>query len=88
MKGYVYILKSKANGKLYIGSTVEIHKRIRAHALGHTQTTRNMGEFELVLTQEYETLVLARTIERKLKDLKRRDYLEKIMRDGYIRITP
>ena len=47
-----------------------------------------MGEFELVFMQEYETLTLARVVERKLKKMKRKDYLEKIVRDGYIRVKP
>jgi predicted GIY-YIG superfamily endonuclease len=47
-----------------------------------------MGELELVFYQEYKTLRDARRIERKLKELKRRDYIEKIIKDGYIKMTP
>ena len=54
---------------------------------GHTQTTRNMNDFEIVLKQEYESLKLARKIELKIKKLKRKDYIEKMINDGYIRIT-
>ncbi len=40
----------------------------------------------LVLVQEYDSLGVARKIERKVKKLKRKDYIEKIISDGYIKI--
>jgi len=47
-----------------------------------------MGELRLVFTQEYNTLNEARSVERKLKKLKRGDYIEKIIKEGYIKIKP
>ena len=85
-KGYVYILKDK-NGKVYVGSTDNLERRLKQHQNGHTQTTRNMDNFEIALKQEYESLDLARKIELKIKKLKRKDYIEKMIKDGYIRIT-
>ena len=46
-----------------------------------------MGEVKIVLAQEYSSLSLARRIENRLKNLKRKDYIEKIVNDGYIRLT-
>jgi len=43
-----------------------------------------MGEFDLVFSQEFATLELARKAELKLKSWKRKDYLEKIVNDGKI----
>ena len=40
----------------------------------------------LVLNQEYSTLSKARKIEYRLKRLKRKDYIKKIVEDGYIRM--
>ncbi|KKW16871.1 MAG: Excinuclease ABC C subunit domain protein [Parcubacteria group bacterium GW2011_GWA1_50_14] len=87
MKGYVYILED-TTGRFYIGSTQDIKKRMREHRGGHTQTTRNMKEPQMIFFQEYSSLEIARTIERKLKMLKRKDYIEKIVADGYIKMTP
>lgn len=42
----------------------------------------------MVLKQEYKTLKEARLVELKLKKLKRRDYVEKIIKEGYIKIQP
>ena len=85
-KGYVYILKDR-NRKFYVGSTDDLGRRFKQHKNGHTQTTRNMNDLEIVLKQEYESLKLARKIELKIKKLKRKDYIEKMINDGYIRMT-
>jgi predicted GIY-YIG superfamily endonuclease len=42
----------------------------------------------VALSQEYPTIEEARKIERKLKKLKRKDYISKIIKDGYIKIKP
>ncbi len=55
--------------------------------LGHTQTTRNMANAKLVLSQEVSSLALARKIEQRLKKMKRKDYIERIVADGYIKIA-
>lgn len=86
MKACVYILKDK-NSHLYIGSTCNLGRRIIQHKNGHTQTTKNMNNPALVFAQEYESLEYAREIERRLKKLKRRDYIEKIIKEGYVKMT-
>lgn len=85
-KGYVYILKDK-NGKFYVGSTDNLKRRLKQHKNGHTQTTRNMDGLEIAFEQEYDSLDLARKIELKIKKLKRKDYIEKMINDGYIKMT-
>lgn len=85
MKSYVYILKDK-RGRFYVGSTLDMERRLKQHFSRHTQTTRNMKEPELVLSQEYENLETARRVERKIKKLKRKDYIEKMVKDGHIKM--
>lgn len=84
---HVYILKS-LDGRFYIGSTEDIDKRIRHHNSGGTPTTKRFGEVSLVLSQYYEDIKDARSVERKLKRLKRKDYIEKMIDDGFIKIKP
>jgi predicted GIY-YIG superfamily endonuclease len=86
MKAYVYILKDE-NGRLYVGSTPDLEKRLKQHAAGHTLTTRNMNNPKLVLKQEVSSLLVARGMENKLKRMKRKDYIEKIVADGYIKVV-
>ena len=84
---YVYILKSN-KGNFYVGSTVNIKNRLKQHLGGHTQTTKNKKIYNLVFKQELSTLLEARRIERKIKNWKRKDYIEKILNDGYIKTKP
>ncbi len=83
---FVYILESKT-GAYYIGSTLDIEERIKHHAGGYTPSTKRLGKMQLVFQQEYKNLSEARKIEQKLKKLKRKDYVRKIVKEGYIRIT-
>ena len=86
MSGYVYILRD-ANNKFYIGSTDNIERRLKAHSHGHSKTTKRMESPTLVLSQEYPSLIEARRIENRLKKMKRKDYIVKIVADGYIKIA-
>lgn len=84
-KGCVYILKDRKN-RFYVGSTNNLGRRMKQHKYGHTATTHRMEQLELVLVKEYETLEKARIIERKIKKLKRKDYIEKMIKDGDIKL--
>ncbi len=85
MKGYVYILKS-SDQRFYIGSTNNLERRLRQHHSGHTHSTKRMSDLTLVFNQQYDSLPEAREIELKLKKLKRHDYIEKIIQDGFIKM--
>ena len=83
---FVYILKSKRDERFYIGSTIDIKRRLRHHKGGFTHSTKRFGELELIFSQEYPTLKEARPIEKRLKSLKRKDYIRKIIKDGVIKM--
>lgn len=85
MKGYVYILEDSLR-RYYVGSTSDLPRRLRQHRSGHTQTTDRMLDWKVVLEQEYDSLETARGVERKIKGLKRKDYIRKMVEDGRIRI--
>jgi len=82
---WVYILQSE-KGNYYIGSTTNIEERIKHHDGGHTSSTSKMGKLKLVFSQKFSTLKEARYIEKRLKKLKRHDYLEKIIKDDFVKI--
>jgi len=83
MPSYVYILQGSPD-RYYIGSTNDLERRIKQHMSGHTHTTRRIGKFKLVFSQEYQNLKDARKIERRLKRMKRKDYIDKIVKKGRI----
>ena len=82
---HVYILQSLTNGRYYIGSTSNLDKRLKHHLGGATPSTKRFGGVKLIFSQEFESLEVARKVERRLKNYKRKDFLQKIVRDGYIR---
>ena len=82
---FVYILQSTRDGRYYIGSTTNIESRLLHHKGGHTPSTKRFGSITLVFKQEYKTLPEARKIEYHIKKLKRKDYIKKIIDDGYIK---
>ena len=84
---FVYILQSLRNGKYYIGSTINLERRLNQHNSGWEHTGKSLGPFELKFSQEFPNIDLARKIEAKLKALKRRDYIEKIIKDGVIKLA-
>ena len=56
MTAWVYILRG-SSGRHYIGSTVNLERRVAEHRRGHTHTTTRIGdEIELVAGRAYETL--------------------------------
>ena len=84
--GFVYIIKSLSLDYYYIGATGNPLKRLAEHNSGTTASIRNKGPWILVFTQQYPSLTEAKRIELKLKKLKRRDYIEDIIKDGYIKM--
>ena len=84
-KGFVYIIQSQTSGRYYIGCCKIIIARLAAHNNDEVTATRNKGPWILKFTEEFSTMREARQMEYKLKQLKRKDYLEQIIKDGFIR---
>jgi len=84
MRTFIYILQFKKSGRFYVGSTTDLERRIRQHKRKHTATTNRFGDFDVVFIQEIESLERARWAERKIKSWKRRDFIEKVIKDGKI----
>lgn len=82
---YVYIIQSTDNGRYYIGSTTNIDRRFKQHQQGKHHSSKRFAHPKLVFKQEFDSIETARRVERKLKSYKRRDFIEKIIRDGIIK---
>lgn len=70
MKFYTYILQSESDGKLYIGQTSDLEKRIDRHNSGGSRYTKRKGPWILIFSIDFETRTEAILMERKLKNLK------------------
>ena len=64
---YVYILKSKADGKHYLGSTSDLRRRLREHTNGQSQSTTNRRPLELEAYIAVKEESTARDLEKYLK---------------------
>lgn len=53
MKYFVYIIKSKKDGKNYIGSTSDVKKRLEWHNVGKNTSTRHRIPFALIYEKEF-----------------------------------
>jgi putative endonuclease len=66
---YVYILKSlKFKGKIYIGYTSDLKKRVGLHKAGSNNTTRNLRPLELVYYEAFKSKMDAHNREKQLKN--------------------
>jgi predicted GIY-YIG superfamily endonuclease len=64
---YVYVLKSESDGKLYIGSTNDLKRRIYQHNSGDVESTRPRLPFQLQAYISVQFEDVARSLERYLK---------------------
>lgn len=84
---FIYILQSQKNNRYYIGSTIDVKNRYKRHIDGRVKATRYLRPLKLVFYQRFNTIRKARQIEYKLKKLKRRDIIERIIKDGMIKMN-
>ena len=52
---YVYILKSRKDGKLYIGYTNDLKRRVEEHNSGKNLSTKFRRPFELIYYEAYKS---------------------------------
>ena len=83
---FVYILQSEVNNRYYVGSTIDLERRLDEHNNGKSKYTRFTRPFKLVFVQEFGNIIEARKLEYKLKSKKSRAIIEKIIKEGKIKI--
>ena len=67
---YVYILQSKKDGKMYIGVTSDLKKRLQEHNNGNSTSTKHRRPFTLIYYEAYLSFKDAIGREKKLKQFK------------------
>jgi len=87
MSAFVYILRSLKNNNFYIGSTENLNQRFLQHNKGVIKATKYKRPYEIVFYQEFDNLLKAKSVEKTIKKWKRKDFIEKIIKDGKINIT-
>lgn len=64
---YVYVLKSKRDNRLYIGSTSNLRLRLKEHKEGFVRSTRYRRPLEFIYCEVYKDERIARKREKQLK---------------------
>lgn len=77
---YTYILKSERNGSYYVGSSMDVTKRIQLHNKGLVRSTKRYTPWKVIYTEEYKTLSEARKRELQIKSWKKRSAIERLIK--------
>lgn len=72
---YVYVLRSKKDGRWYTGFTGDLRKRFNQHNKGESPYTKGRGPFELIYYEAYRHKADARSREKQIKSGQGRAYL-------------
>ncbi len=80
---YAYILQSR-NGSYYIGSCMDIKKRLSLHNSGSVKSTKRYMPWNLVYSEIFDTLIDARKRELSIKKWKSRYAIEELIRRNKI----
>jgi len=72
----VYVLVSQSCGKLYIGQTEDLSRRLTEHQTDMARYTRGRGPWELVLTEHYPSRAQAMHREKSLKSGQGRQFIK------------
>ena len=75
----VYVLRSTSTGRLYIGQTADLQKRLREHNESVARYIRNRGPWRFVHSEEFASRSDAMARERQLKSGKGREWLSAVV---------
>jgi putative endonuclease len=79
---WVYILQNSETDRYYVGSTIDLNRRLKQHRTGNTRTTRVLKTKKLIYTEEYLTEKEARVREKQIKARKSKIYIKKLINEG------
>lgn len=75
----VYAIRSKVDGRIYVGFTQNVQRRLLEHNRGETKSTKGYRPWELIYTEEVETREEARNLEKYYKGGSGKEKLKRLM---------
>lgn len=75
---FVYVLRSLKSGRIYIGQTNDLMRRLAEHNFGHTASTRSKGPYQIAHVERFEHRLGAIRRERFLKSGQGREEIRKL----------
>ena len=76
---HAYVLRSRKDGKLYIGHSLNVVRRLEGHNSGRVRSTKHRAPFDLVHSVSFSTQSEARWQERQWKSAWGHKQLRKII---------
>jgi putative endonuclease len=73
----VYVLRSRHNGRRYVGVTADLPRRLVEHLRSGSTVFRQLGRFTVIHTEVYPDYIHARAREKYLKSGKGREWLDR-----------
>ena len=82
MAYFVYILQSDRDGRLYIGSTDDVERRLTEHNKGQTRSLKSRRPLKLIYKEEVSDRRTGRKRERLLKSYKGGNAFKKLIHNA------
>ena len=79
---FTYILYSEKLDKYYVGSCINLDRRIYEHNIGHSKFTSLGIPWKVEYFEEFETIQLAKARELQIKRMKSRKYIIELIAKG------
>ena len=79
MNYFVYAIKSEKDGRVYVGFSENVHRRLKEHNSGKTKSTKGYRPWKLIFTKECETRIQARELEKYYKSGIGKEKLKKMV---------
>jgi putative endonuclease len=74
----VYAIKSETDGRIYVGLTSDLLRRLKEHNSGMVFSTKGYRPWRLLYQEQCPTRIEARILEKKLKSGYGREFLKGI----------
>jgi len=75
---FVYAIKSKVDGRIYVGMSINFETRLKEHNAGKTKSTKGYRPWELIYKEAALNRIEARQREKYLKSGIGKEYLKSI----------
>lgn len=76
---YVYAIQSLKDGRIYVGMSSDLQKRIKEHNLGQTKSTKGYLPWTLLYNEILSNRIEARTREKFLKSGCGKEFLKSLI---------
>ncbi len=75
---FVYAIKSGLDGRVYVGFSSNVEKRIKEHNAGKTKSTKGFRPWRQIYSETVETRLTAREREKYFKSGMGKEFLKKL----------